>query len=96
MYENFLKQVVLVRSVNAGVYYGTLEEVEGSTVRMSNVRNIYRWDGAACLAQMANEGILGGQISQPVSEMIIMEVCQIMPLTEIAKISLEKQPIWKL
>jgi hypothetical protein len=96
MYENFLKQVVLVRSVNAGVYFGTLEEVDKSTVRLSNVRNIYKWEGAACLAQIANEGILTGQVSQPVSEIILTEVCQIMPLTEVAKISLEKQPVWKL
>ena len=96
MYKNFLKQVVLVRSVNAGVYFGTLEEVEGQTVRMSNVRNIYKWEGASCLSQIANEGIRGGQVSQPVSELIITDACQVMPLTEVAKISLDKQPVWKL
>lgn len=96
MYEDFLKQVVLVRSTNAGVYFGTLEEVEGTTVRMSKVRNIFSWEGASCLAQIANDGIRGGQVSQEVSEIIINEVCQILPLTEIAQISLIKQPIWKL
>jgi len=96
MYENFLKQVVLVRSVNAGVYFGTLEEIEGQTVRLSDVRNIYKWEGASCLAQIANDGIRGGQVSQIVSEVIITDVCQIYPLTEIAKISLDKQPAWKL
>lgn len=96
MYENFLNQVVLVRSVNAGVYFGTLEEVDGSTVRMSKVRNIWSWEGASCIAQLAEEGVRGGRISQEIGELVIMEVCEIAPLSEIAIVSLNRIPAWRV
>lgn len=96
MYENFLHKIVLVRSTSAGVYYGTLEAISGSTVELSNLRNIWFWDGASCLAQVANEGIRAGKVSQTVSQAIFTDVCQIFPLTEIAILSLNKIPEWKL
>ena len=96
MYENFLHKTVLIRSVSAGVYYGTLEEVSGMTVRVSKVRNIWSWEGASCLSQLANEGIRGGKVSQEVSEIILTDACEILPLTEIAILSLNKIPAWRV
>lgn len=64
MYKNLIGKKVLVRSSEAGVYFGTLEQVEGTTVRLANVRNIWYWEGATCLAQIANDGINGGKVSQ--------------------------------
>lgn len=96
MYQNLLKKKVLVRSDEAGVYFGTLEKVEGSTVRLSSVRNIWSWKGATCLSQVASEGVSGGRVSQTVASMILLGVCQILPLTEAAIRNLENQPIWKV
>lgn len=96
MYENFLHKKVLVRGAKSGVYVGTLEEIENSTARISNLRNVWSWEGAACLAQVAEEGIRGGKVSQEVPEALITDVCQVFPLSEIATISFDKTPVWKL
>jgi len=95
MYNDYLNKKVLVRSVQAGVYFGTLIEVQGDTVKMANVRNIWHWTGASCLSQIANDGIDGDKVSPLVSSMIINGVCQILPLTDKAILNLENQPIWK-
>ena len=94
MYDNFINKKVLVRSYDAGVYFGTLTEVEGNVVRLEDVRNIWKWEGASCLSQIANDGIRGGQVSPAVQSMVLMRVCQIFPLSEKAIANLETQPIW--
>lgn len=95
MYKEILGKKVLVRSCEAGVYFGTLESVEGETVKLSNVRNIWHWTGASWLAQIANEGITGDKVSPVVDSMVINKVCQILPLTDKAIANLESQPVWK-
>jgi hypothetical protein len=92
--ENLKGKKVLVRSYGAGVYFGTLDDMEGDTVRMSNVRNIWHWTGASCLSQIVNDGITGDKVSCVVSSMVLTKVCQVMPLTHVAINNLERQPVW--
>lgn len=92
--DSYIGKKVLVRSYDAGVYFGTLEEMDGDKVRMSNVRNIWHWTGASCLSQIANDGITGDKVSCVVSSMVLTRVCQIMHLTQKAIDNLEKQPVW--
>ena len=98
MYENLIGKSVLVRSYDAGVYYGELVKVKGDQVKLKNVRNIWRWAGASCLSQVACEGIKenDSKVSQVVSEMVLMRVCQIIPLTEKAKNNLNSIKEWKM
>lgn len=95
MYKDLLNKKVLVRSYDAGVYFGTLTNVDGESVRLENVRNIWHWCGASCLSQIANDGITGDKISPVVESMVINRVCQILPLTDKAITNLENQPVWK-
>ena len=95
MYKDVLNKKVLVRSYDAGVYFGTLTNVKGDIVRLENVRNIWRWEGASCLSQIANDGIKKGEVSPVVSSMVLNKVCQIIPCTLTAIKNLEDQPIWK-
>lgn len=92
--KDFKGKKVLVRSYDAGVYFGTLEDMEGDTVRMSNVRNIWHWTGASCLSKIANDGITGDKVSCVVSSIVLTRVCQVMPLTREAINNLESQPVW--
>lgn len=92
--EDLKGKKVLVRSYDAGVYFGTLDDMEGDTVRMLNVRNIWHWSGASCLSQIANDGITGDQVSPVVSSMVLTGVCQVMPLSDKAIANLENQPVW--
>lgn len=95
MYKDLLNKKVLVRSYDAGVYFGTLTKVEGETVRMEDVHNIWHWTGASSLSQIANDGITGDKVSPIVSSMVLNKVCQILPLSDEAVNNLENQPVWK-
>ena len=92
--NDYIGKKVLVRSYDAGVYFGTLEKIENDTCKISNVRNIWKWEGASCLSQIANDGIKGGKVSPAVSSMILNRVCQIIPLTEKAITNLESHKPW--
>lgn len=94
--ENYIGKKVLVRAYEAGVYFGTLECYDDNKVKLSNVRNIWSWEGATCLSQIANDGIRSGKVSPIVESMIIGNWCQIIPLSETAIKNLEKQHIWKI
>ena len=94
--KSYIGKKVLVRSCDAGVYFGTLEQIEGETVKLAEVRNIWKWEGATCLSQIANDGIKSGKISPIVSSMIINRCCQIMPLSEKAIVNLEAFIPWEV
>lgn len=94
--NEYIGKKVLIRAEGAGVYFGTLEKMEGNQVKVANVRNIWRWTGASCLSQIANEGVTGNKIGPVVSSMVINNVLQVMPLTEAAIANLENQPEWKV
>lgn len=94
--NEYIGKKVLIRANGAGVYFGTLERMEGDQVKVANVRNIWRWTGASCLSQIANEGVTGNKIGPVVSSMVINNVLQVMPLTDAAIANLENQPEWKI
>lgn len=93
--NEYIGKKVLIRANGAGVYFGTLEKMEGKQVKVANVRNIWRWTGASCLSQIANEGVTGNKIGPVVNSMVINNVLQVMPLTDAAIANLENQPEWK-
>ena len=93
--QEYIGKKVLIRAKGAGVYFGTLEKMEGDQVKVVNIRNIWRWTGASCLSQIANEGVTGDKIGPVVSSMVINNVLQVMPLTNAAIANLENQPEWK-
>lgn len=95
MYEEILNKKCIVRSYDAGVYYGMVVEVDGETVKMKNVRNIWRWEGANCLADVATKGIQDGNVSRAVSSMVLNRCCQLIPCTEEAINNLDNISVWK-
>lgn len=97
MFTKILNKKVLVRSYDAGVYFGTLVETneDGTTVKLEKVRNIWEWEGASCLSQIANDGIKNGKVSPVVDSMVLMRVCQIIPLTDKAIANLEGFRVWE-
>lgn len=96
MYKEFIGKKVLARSYDAGLYYGTLVEAEGDVVKLANVRNIWSWEGATCLSQIANDGITSGKVSQVVSSMVLTRVCQVVLMTDFAVDVLDLIEPWKI
>ncbi len=97
IYKDCIGKVCLVRSYDAGVYYGTVTDIEGETVRVVNVRNIWRWEGADCLSDIADHGIKSGgdtRICIKVGSMVLNRVCQIIPMTDAAIKNLDGYKPW--
>ena len=89
---------VLIRADRAGVFFGTLTAKDGDEVQLSNARKIHYWDGAAAVEQLSVTGSSKPndcRITMMVDELTIMQVIQIIPLTEAAITNLENISVWK-
>lgn len=92
-------KIVIVRSCQAGVFFGTLVERNGAEVKMSNCRRVWYWDGANSLSQLAMEGSKKPkdcQITMPVDEIVILDVIEIIPCTQEAIDNINNIPSWKI
>ena len=87
--------LVLVRTYSAGVHVGELISREGKEVTLRNAVIIYRWRGANTLREVATDGVTTNEytrISNPVSEVLLTEAIEIMPVAEKAASTLV--PVW--
>ena len=95
--ETLIGKKVLIRSVEAGIFFGTLINKEGSEVTLKNARRIWYWEGATDTCQIATNGISKkSKATTPVSQIIILNVVEIHPLMEKAIQNLESISIWKV
>ena len=93
-----LNKKVIIRADRAGVFLGTLKEKNGSEVTLTNCRRLWYWDGAASLMQLAMEGVTAPQnckFTVPADEVIILDVCEILPCTDKAVECIDKISVWK-
>lgn len=76
---------VLVRGIQSGVYYGTLIEQEKQEVELKNARNIWYWEGANNLHDLAENGVSkpdNCKFSNEVESLVLTDVCEIIPCSE--------------
>ena len=88
----------MVRTYSAGVFAGTVESREGKEATLSNARRIWFWDGAATLSQLATEGTkkpLRCKFPAPVPEVLLTEVIEVIPISDVARKSIEEVPVWR-
>lgn len=92
--------VVMVRSANAGVFYGNLVSRDGDEVTLTNARRVYYWNGAATLSELATTGTSKPKdckFPAPTSgEHLILGVCEVIPVTAEALAVLDKVPVWSM
>jgi len=93
---------VMVRTYSAGVFAGTLKSevntASGKEVVLSNARRMWYWSGAASLSQLATDGTSnpsGCKFPCPVSEVVLPNTIEMIPITKVAKKSIESVPVWK-
>ncbi len=101
--ENLIGKKVIIRSDRAGVFYGTLNEVEPCgdkyTVEMVNVRRLWYWDGAASLTQLAMEGVKepdNCKFTMWQDSIVVSGVIEILPTTDEAQQIIESVEVWKV
>lgn len=88
----------IVRSKEAGVFYGEIKERNGSEVTMTNARCLWYWDGAASLNQLALEGVKKPEnckFTVSVPELTILGVCEILPCSNEACEIIDGVKVWK-
>lgn len=88
----------IVRCDRAGVFYGEIVSRNGQEVEMKDVRNIWYWDGAATVMQLAAEGVRKPntcKFSVPVESLVLLEAIQIIPCTDKAVESLDAVKPWR-
>ncbi len=87
----------IVRTYSAGVFAGYLESRDGKEVILNQARRIWYWEGAASLSQLAMEGTKKPDKCKfpcAVNQVLLTEVIEIIPCTDIAINSIKKVPIW--
>lgn len=84
-------QKVIVRSRDAGVQFGTLDAYEGSTVHLSNARQMWSWTAAegGTLFDCATHGVKGGKFSAVAPTVTVIGACAIIKVEAKAVSSLE-------
>lgn len=92
------KQKFIVRCDRAGVFYGEIEERNGTEVKMRNVRCLWYWDGAATLLQLAAEGTTRPEsckFTMTIDSLEVLDAIEIIPCTAKAIKSIEGVEEWK-
>ena len=100
--KQFIGQQVIIRSANAGIFFGKLESKEstiaGVEVVLCNCRRLWYWDGAASISQIALKGVSKPEnckFTVTVEKIQIMQVIEIIPCTEEAITSINSVLIWE-
>lgn len=93
-------QKFILRSPEAGVFYGEmLNEIDSSRiVKLKNARQIWYWEGAATLMQLAKYGTTKPSMCKftvTVDEITICNVSEIIPCTEDAMASIDSVVEWR-
>jgi hypothetical protein len=95
---NMINKYVIVRTYSAGVFAGEIESRNGQEVVMRNARRIWYWDGAASLSQLAMEGVSLPQNCKfpcEVDRVELLQVIEILDVTEKARRCIKEVPIWR-
>lgn len=90
--EKGLCPLVITRSRDAGVHIGWLARYERGDVELLEARRLWRWSGGRnTLNEIARSGIEQGRISQAVPQLALLDVCEVLPVSESATPSLTKE-----
>ena len=92
-----LNEYVIVRTLSAGVFAGTLRRKVGNEVELHNTRRIWYWEGAASLSQLAEEGTsnpIKCKFPIEVSKVLLIGVIEILKVSDKAEKSIKEVPIW--
>jgi hypothetical protein len=87
----------MVRTQNAGVFAGTVRSRDGGEITLTDARRIWYWAGAASLSQLALEGTSRPKeckFPAPVTEVMLLGVIEIIPISDSAAASIAKVPAW--
>lgn len=96
-------KLCMIRSTDAGVFYGYIKSSEftpgGRAIVVNQCKRIHGWAGACSITQLALEGTKKPKecrITDPTDNHEIMGIIELIPMTDVAKKSLDEVEIWKV
>ena len=98
MKEQYEGKYVIVRGDRSGVYAGTLLERNGQEALLGDVRNLWYWNGAASVLQLAETGPTNPEACKftvTVQSLLLTDVIEIIPATEQAEAVIKGVAEWK-
>ena len=96
--SKFVGQHCIVRTESAGVFAGTIKEIDASSAIVTDARRIWYWAGAATLSQLATEGTsrpADCKFPAPVPEVFLNGVIEVIPTSDAARKSIDGVPVWR-
>ena len=97
--KKYMNKKVIIRASEAGVFYGTLVDKEGTEVELANCRRIWYWEGAASLSELALSGVTEPEkchFTVTVPSIVVMGVIEIILCSQKAVKCINKVPVWKM
>lgn len=88
----------IIRTYSAGVFFGIIESRNGQEAVVRNARRLWYWEGAASLSQLAVDGtskLNSCKFPCAVDRVELLNVIEILDVTEKAKSSIESVKVWK-
>lgn len=89
----------IIRANGAGVFFGEITKLEGTTATIKNARRLWYWSGAASLSELAEHGVAKPSDCKfpcSVDEVIVFNVIEILSVTEKAAKSIDGVKEWKM
>lgn len=98
--KKFYGKICMFRTYSAGVHFGELVEKNGQECHVKNAKRVWSWAKACSLSQLAVDGDLdadseNSRISVAVSDIILGQVIEIIPMAENAIKNLYGAKEWK-
>jgi len=100
--DNLIGKKVIIRSYDAGVFFGILKEVEKCEdkwmVELLNCRRLWRWKGACSITQLAVDGVKypdDCRFTIVEKSIVVASVIEIHECTREATECIENVPEWK-
>lgn len=89
---------VIVRTVDGGVFFGTLAARNGQEVELTHARRLWYWSGACSTAQISADGVANPEdckFTVWVERILILNAGDILPCTDKAACSIEGVKVWR-
>lgn len=99
MYKYVIGNYCVVRGDRSGVFAGVVQNVDGQTVQMEDVRRLWYWSGAASISQIAKDGVKfphDCKFTVSVDRLLLTDAIEIIPTTEEARKCISEVPEWRI
>jgi len=88
---------VVVRTENAGAFFGKLESHNGNEATLCDARRLWYWSGASSLSEIAMKGVSnpeGCKFPCKVDRIELVGVIEVIDATEEAAKNIDEVPVW--